>query len=136
MVWDGVDLLAPEVDEGDKQLMNLSGVVEQGGLMGEHLLWIIEGLLKGKGVGIVAVGRGGIWKGLTGEDRVEWRVRVGEGEGGDRVKVFKQIMKCESLEGEIKEREFVRGTEGCNPGDLCRLVEGARVMGKLRVLGR
>jgi hypothetical protein len=45
-------------------------------------------------------------------------------------------MKSEGIEGDVKEREFVRGTEGCGAGDLCRLVEGARVMGKLRVLGR
>ncbi|GMH60847.1 hypothetical protein TrRE_jg13634, partial [Triparma retinervis] len=135
VVWDGVDLLAPEVDEGDKQLMNLSGVVEQGGVVGEHLLWIIEGM-KGRGVSVVAVGRGGIWKGLTAEGRVGWTVRTGLGEGGDRVAVFRQIMKAEGIEGEVREREFVKGTEGCGAGDLCRLVEGARVMGKLRVLGR
>ena len=51
LILDNVDVLAPFIDDKDAQVMNLSMMIDQGGLVADHIVYILEEIAKtGSGV--------------------------------------------------------------------------------------
>lgn len=143
LVLDNVDTLAPFIDDKDAQVMNLSMMMDQGDLVADHVIYIVEEIARaggGVGVLITAKAKDRLNALLSNPDYKRLRQpRVLQNyDGPDRTALFSHLLEANgyAIPADFDADKFALDTESCLPIDLVRLIEMIKHNLRLRFLGR
>ncbi|GMH72840.1 hypothetical protein TrST_g8688 [Triparma strigata] len=143
LILDNVDVLAPFIDDKDAQVMNLSMMIDQGGLVADHIVYILEEIAKtGSGVSVLitAKGKDKLNKLLSNPDfkRLRPPRTIQNYDGPDRITLFKRLLSHNKymLAEDFNTDKFTLDTESCLPIDVVKLIEMIKHNLRLRFLGR
>ena len=141
LIFDGLDLICPDMSDLDSQLINLGPSMDKAALVADHVLYLIEEVSTGQVcVLFTAKSRDSVIKCIGGEEEnlIEEVCNIGSYSGSDRMLIFREVLKLEGLElaKDFDEGAILKEVENCLPSDLVRLAGVVKNFRKLRMLGR